>query len=183
MADYVVFALSSDVEVEGWGDTLLRALQAQGLPQVITVVASPTPMEPKAKTGIMKSLLSFIQYFVPSQTRVFDMHTSADRLSTLRALCEGKPESVKWREGRPYMLAEDVQWSEGVLAVTGVVRGASLSADRLVHLPNHGDFQVEKVCSSKLRNTVTHRLHYRSCLHHFRNIQKRDMGVLWTSSP
>ena len=150
VADYVVFVLSSDVEVEGWGDTLLRALQAQGLPQVITVVASPTSMEPKAKTGIMKSLLSFIQYFAPSQTRVFDMHTSADRLSTLRALCEGKPEAVKWREGRPYMLAEDVRWSEGVLAVTGVVRGASLSADRLVHLPNHGDFQVEKVCSPKL---------------------------------
>lgn len=145
VADYVVFALSSEVEVEGWGDTLLRALQAQGLPQVVTVVASPSPMDPKSKSGIMKSLLSFIQYFVPSQTRTFDMHASADRLNALRLLCEGKPEEVKWREGRPYTLVEDVKWADGVLAVTGVVRGAPLSADRLVHLPNYGDFQVQKV--------------------------------------
>lgn len=148
VADYVVFALSSEVEVEPWGDTLLRALQAQGLPEVVTVVASPAPMEPKAKTGILKSLLSFIQYFVPKQTRVYDLHAAADKLNALRALCEGKPEDVKWREGRAYVLAENVDWSEGSLAVTGVVRGASLSANRLVHIPNYGDYQISKVRSS-----------------------------------
>lgn len=145
VADYVVFALSSEVEVDNWGDTLLRALQAQGLPEVVTAIASPTPMDAKAKSGIMKSLLSFIQYFVPSQMRVFDLHASADRLNALRTLCEGKPTDVKWREGRSYVLGESVQWADGTLAVTGVVRGAPMSADRLVHVPNYGDFQVEKV--------------------------------------
>lgn len=176
VADYVIFVLSSEVEVDGWGDTLLRALQAQGLPQVITVVGSPTPMEAKAKPGIVKSLLSFIQYFVPSQTRVFDLHVGADRLNTLRAVCEGKPEDVKWREGRPYVLAENVQWADGVLAVTGVVRGASLSADRLVHLPNYGDFQIQKVrCNNDpivmqlLMCTVN--ISRRSCPRHYRNTQ------------
>jgi pre-rRNA-processing protein TSR1 len=145
VADYVVLALSSEVEVDPWGDTLLRALQAQGLPEVVTVIASPSPMDAKAKSGIMKSLLSFIQYFVPSQARVFDLHAAADKLNALRALCEGKPEEVHWREGRPYILAENVEWSDGVLAVTGVVRGASMSANRLVHVPNFGDYQVSKV--------------------------------------
>lgn len=98
---------------------------------------------------MLKSLLSFIQYFVPDQTRVYDLHAGADRLNALRALCEGKPGDVKWREGRAYVLAEGVQWAEGVLAVTGVVRGASLCADRLVHLPNYGDFQVQKVSSTR----------------------------------
>ena len=145
MADYVIIALSSEVEVDQWGDTLLRILQAQGLPEIVTVVASPSPMDAKEKTGILKSLLSFIQYFVPSQTRVFDLHTNADKLNALRAVCEGKPEDVKWREGRPYLLAENVEWTEGNLAVTGVVRGAPLSANRLIHVPNYGDFQISKV--------------------------------------
>jgi pre-rRNA-processing protein TSR1 len=36
-ADYVIFVLSTMVEVDTWGDTALRCLQAQGLPDVITV--------------------------------------------------------------------------------------------------------------------------------------------------
>lgn len=158
VADYVVFALSSEVEVDTWGDTLLRALQAQGLPEVITVVASESPLDPKSKSGVLKSLLSFIQYFVPSQTRIYDLHTSADKLNALRALCEGRPEDVKWRESRAYILGEDVQWSEGTLAVTGVVRGSSLSVNRLVHLPNFGDYQVSKVRSQLEQDVIILRM-------------------------
>jgi pre-rRNA-processing protein TSR1 len=33
-----------------------------------------------------------------------------------------------------------------MLAVSGYVRGANLSADRLVHIPNFGNFQIAKVC-------------------------------------
>ncbi|OSD06969.1 ribosome biogenesis protein tsr1 [Trametes coccinea BRFM310] len=150
VADYVVFVLSPNVEVDQWGDTLLRTLQAQGLPEVVTVVSSDEPMDPKEKPGIVKSLLSFIQYFVPSQSRVYDMHHGADTLNAIRALCEGKPSDVKWREGRSYILAEKVDWADGMLSVTGVVRGAHLSANRLIHLPNFGDFQVAKVMSAPL---------------------------------
>ncbi|KAI0645813.1 ribosome biogenesis protein tsr1 [Trametes meyenii] len=150
VADYVVFVLSPNVEVDQWGDTLLRTLQAQGLPEVVTVVSSDEPMESKEKSGVMKSLLSFIQYFVPSQSRVYDMHHGTDALNTVRALCEGKPSDVKWREGRSYILGEKVDWADGLLSVTGVVRSAHLSANRLVHLPNFGDFQVAKIVSAPL---------------------------------
>ena len=102
-------------------------------------------MEPKAKPGIMKSLLSFIQYFVPTQQRVFDLQTSSDVLNTVRAVSEGRPEISKWREGRMQLLGEHVEYVDGLLAVTGVVRGAPLSANRLIHLPTYGDFQVSKV--------------------------------------
>lgn len=147
VADYVVFALSSTVEVDGWGDTLLRTLQAQGLPDVVTVVSPDAAMDPKARSGILKSLLSFIQYFIPSQSRVFDLHAASDRLNALRSLSEGKPGDVWWRDGRTWMLGESTEWEEGSLRVTGVVRGTSLSANRLVHIPNFGDYQIEKIMS------------------------------------
>ncbi|KAJ7933768.1 ribosome biogenesis protein tsr1 [Mycena leptocephala] len=147
VADYVVFVLSSTVEVDPWGDTLLRTLQAQGLPEVVTVLAPNDTLDAKSRTGVLKSLLSFIQYFVPSQQRVFDLHTPADRLNTLRALAEGKPTDVRWREGRAWVLGETAKWEDGTLKVTGIVRGAPLSANRLVHIPNYGDFQISKIMS------------------------------------
>ncbi|RPD57519.1 ribosome biogenesis protein tsr1 [Lentinus tigrinus ALCF2SS1-7] len=150
VADYVIFVLSPNVEVDKWGDTLLRTLQAQGLPEVVTVVSSDEPMDTKEKSGVMKSLLSFIQYFVPSQTRVYDMHHGADTLNTVRAICEGKPSDVRWREDRSWILGERVQWSDGTLGVTGVVRGTYLSANRLIHIPNFGDYQIAKIVSAPL---------------------------------
>ena len=146
VADYTVLVLSPNVEVGPWGDTLLRTLQAQGLPDVVSVLSSDASLDPKSRTGVLKSLLSFMNYFVPSQTRVYDLYSSSDRLNALRALCEGKPSEIRWREGRPWILGEKVQWADGVLSVTGTVRGSHLSADRLVHLPDHGDFQISKAC-------------------------------------
>lgn len=146
-ADYVLFVLSSTVEVDPWGDLLLRTLQAQGLPEVVSCVAPTThpTTDAKARSAVLKSLLSFMHYFVPTQTRVFDLDTPADRINAVRALCEGRPADVRWREGRAWVLAEDVSWVDGVMGVTGVVRGAQLSANRLVHLPGYGDFQINKV--------------------------------------
>ncbi|KAH9978993.1 ribosome biogenesis protein tsr1 [Lactifluus volemus] len=136
VADYVVFVLSPVVEVGTWGETVLRTLQTQGLPDVVSVIAPGHHMEPKARSGILKSLLSFMQYFFPEQSRVFDLNVLSDQLSAVRVLSEGKPRDVRWREGRSWLLADH-----------GMVRGGQLSPNRLVHLPNHGDFQVLRICS------------------------------------
>lgn len=130
--------------MDAWGDTLLRTLQAQGLPDVVSVLSPDTPVDSKSRPGILKSLLSFIQYFVPSQTRVFDLHIGSDRLNALRALSEGKPTDIRWKEGRSWILGESTEWDDGTLKVTGVVRGTILSANRLLHLPNFGDYQILK---------------------------------------
>jgi len=139
-----MFGLSPTVEVDAWGDTLLRSLQAQGLPEVVSVI-SETFIDAKSRPGVAKSLLSFMQYFVPSQTRVFDLSSSSDRLNALRALSEGRLGEPKWRDGRTWVLGEAAEWEDGVLKVTGVIRGAALSANRLVHLPDFGDYQISKV--------------------------------------
>lgn len=154
VADYVVFVLSPSVEVGAWGETVLRTLQTQGLPDVVSVIAPGHHVDPKARVGVMKSLLSFMQYFVPEQSRVFDLNTLSDQLNTVRTLSEGKPRDVRWRQGRSWILGESVDWTDGNLAVTGVVRGAQFSPNRLVHLPNYGDFQVLKITSPSLAESA-----------------------------
>jgi pre-rRNA-processing protein TSR1 len=123
-------------------------LQAQGLPTTVTAIPPTIPsiLDPKSKPGILRSLLSFMSYFDPAQRRVFDLGAPSDALNALRALAEGCPDEVKWRAGRPWVVGESVEFGEGgVLKVTGVVRGGRLSPDRLVHVPNHGDYRVLKV--------------------------------------
>ncbi len=84
---------------------------------------------------------------MPSLARVFDFSPyspSYEVNNTLRALYEGKPVDVRWQEGRPRVLADEVGFEEdaeegkGTLTVTGVVRGAPLSADLLLHLTGCG---------------------------------------------
>ena len=63
-------------------------------------------------------------------------------------MSEGRPGEVRWRSGRTWIVGESVEWEDGTLKVTGIVRGSRLSANRLVHLPNFGDYQVTKVRTS-----------------------------------
>lgn len=41
--------------------------------------------------------------------------------------------------------SEGAQWHHGVLGMTDIVRGAALSANRSVRLPNYGDLQMHSV--------------------------------------
>lgn len=152
-ADYVLFLLSDETDVSPWGETLLRSLQAQGVPEVVSVVQSPHVLtEPVSfPSATLKSLHSFLSYFFPDLVKVYSTSTLNDASVTVRALCEGLPKSVSWREGRAWVVQEGpLEWNEtaegkGSLVVRGYVRGGKLSTDRLVHLPNVGDFQIEHV--------------------------------------
>ncbi|KAH7340160.1 ribosome biogenesis protein tsr1 [Rhizoctonia solani] len=151
-ADYTILALSPITEVDTWGERLLRILQSQGgLHNVVSVISHPDGS--KTQSATQKSLLSFVQYFVPTQNKVFDLTTESDARNAARAMCEGVPRtgpaSASWRDGRAWMVAEDVDWEEGgELKITGVVRGTALSANRLVHIPSLGDFQISKVLAA-----------------------------------
>jgi pre-rRNA-processing protein TSR1 len=165
------------VEVDKCGDGLLRTLQAQGLPDVVTTLFPDASLDQKSRAGVLRSLLSFIQYFVPSQTRVYDVNSSSDRLSALRSLCEGKPSDVRWRENRTYMLGEEATWSEGVLCVTGYVRGSQMCPDRLVHIPGYGDYQIQ--CVSIASTPITFITAQNPLLGHVCHQPQFPLSKLW----
>ena len=84
------------------------------------------------------------------------MDSASDAALLARAVCEAAPKTSR-DDGRAYLLAEggeaiafnptgiDAEGNAvGQLAVTGTVRGGAMSADRLVHIPGHGDFQIEQ---------------------------------------
>ena len=166
-ADFVLLVLSASTSIEpgSWGELCLRTLQAQGLPTVL--VAVPT-LHPDGATGsggstkagpalkaaneARKSLLSFARYFSPDVDKVHALDDHAERAALLRTLATATPKRVAWRDFRAWTVAESTEWTpsspdgqRGTLKVEGWVRGAPLSANRLVHIPDFGDFAIDRI--------------------------------------
>jgi len=99
---------------------------------------------------VKKSLLSYIKHFFAAEDKVHAIDSNQEALNVVRSLCTTLPKGVIWRDARPYVLAEDLDWDDasGMAVITGTVRGKGLKADRLVHLQGYGDCQIDKICST-----------------------------------
>ncbi|KAF8460227.1 putative ribosome biogenesis protein tsr1 like protein [Kalaharituber pfeilii] len=149
LADFVVFILSAKEQVDSYGESLLRAIEGQGLSNTVTVVQHLDTVEPaKRRADVKKSLLSFIKHFFPTELKVHSLDAPQDAQNVIRSLCTQNPKGIRWRDARSYLLAEQVRWDEkDGLVVAGTVRGKGMKADRLLHIQGYGDFQIEKICS------------------------------------
>ncbi|KAG0125664.1 hypothetical protein HOY82DRAFT_135669 [Tuber indicum] len=148
VADFVVLVLSAKQEVDEHGELLLRSIEGQGISNTIPVAQHLETTEPvKRRPDVKKSLLSYISHFFPTSNKIYALESEQESSNIIRTLCTSTPKGVHWRDTRSYLLADDVRWSEEEgLVIGGVVRGKGLKADRLVHIPGHGDFQIEKIC-------------------------------------
>ncbi|KAI9737219.1 MAG: hypothetical protein M1818_005751 [Claussenomyces sp. TS43310] len=154
VADYVVFILSPEQEVDELGELIVRSVESQGLSTLLTVVQGLDKIEPaKRRTQITGSLKSYITHFHPDQEKVHNLDSRQECSNLMRSLCTTTPKGVRWREERSWMLVEDVQWPEEDtqnVVLTGIVRGKGLKADRLVQVGDWGDFQVDRITAAPL---------------------------------
>ncbi|KAJ2083901.1 ribosome biogenesis protein tsr1 [Coemansia sp. RSA 988] len=152
VADYMIMGLSAEVEVDAFGEHCLSAIQNQGHPGVFPVIRDLESVPAKRRSDVKKSLQSFMHHFFPDVDKVHTTESPTESLAILRMLTSQVPKGIKWRDSRPYLMAESVQFEPsmddpqvGRLALTGYLRGANISANRLVHIPNFGDFQIEQI--------------------------------------
>ncbi|KAJ5173359.1 Ribosome biogenesis protein tsr1 [Penicillium capsulatum] len=157
MADFVVLALSSEVEVDEDGELLLRSIESQGISNVVTMVQGLDRVNPpKKRPQVATSLKSFINHFFPTVEKILSVDSRQECSNAIRSICTATPKGIRWRDERSWMFIENVQWpdisSELVddVVVTGVVRGKGLKADRIAHIPGWGDFQVASVTAAPL---------------------------------
>lgn len=154
IADFVIFALSADTEVDEIGEQMLRCIESQGVSNVLTVAQKVDQVGPaKRRPDVLKSLKSYITHFFPTQEKVHDVSSRQDCANIVRSLCTSTPKGIRWREDRSWMLAEDVRWEDNEAVITGIVRGKGLKADRLVQVGDWGDFQVSKITAAPLETT------------------------------
>ncbi|CAG8658781.1 18905_t:CDS:10 [Dentiscutata erythropus] len=153
VADFMLFILSAKVEVDQFGELCLKAIQSQGFPSIITSVLYLEDIPQKKRNDVKKSLLSFITHFFPDEEKIHAADQPQEALNILRTICTQLPKQISWRETRPYMLVEEISFdnnnddSKGTFRVTGYARGTAFSANRLIHLQNFGDFQLNQITS------------------------------------
>ncbi|RHZ43133.1 small subunit rRNA maturation protein TSR1 [Aspergillus thermomutatus] len=157
MADFVVLALSSEVEVDEQGERLLRSIEGQGISNVVAVVQGLDKINPpKKRPQVASSLKSFINHFFPSVEKVLSVDSRQECSNVVRSLCTATPKGIRWRDERSWMLVEEMKWPEATsevvddVVLTGIVRGKGLKADRLVHIPGWGDFQIDSITAAPL---------------------------------
>lgn len=142
VADVVVFILSAKEEVDPFGERCMSLVKAQGIPaSASTLQFLETSSKPQE---VIKSIEYYMHHHFTNDHKVF---SSIEKLK--RFIKESKIKPVHWRDRHSYMVAERLEYIESdcVLKVSGIVRGAALSANRLIHLQNLGDFQIEKITS------------------------------------
>ena len=156
-ADFVILLLSAETSIEpgSWGELCLRSLQAHGMPQILAVVPSlgirsDSKKKKNEEQSVRKSLLSFVQYFCPDTNKVHVLDEAASRSVLVRTLVTTAPKRVAWRDFRAWCVSEQASYvpeddGYGTLKVQGWIRGAPLSANRLVHIPDYGDFMVDQI--------------------------------------
>ncbi|KAI5799896.1 hypothetical protein EDC01DRAFT_648069 [Geopyxis carbonaria] len=148
VADYVMMVIAANQEVDEYGETLIRSIETQGVSTTCTVVQHLGTIEPaKQRSNVKDSLLKYIGHFFPTTNKVHDLESLQEGPNVIRSICASNPKGIHWRDDRTYLLAEEVIFDEDKLVVTGVVRGRGMSADRLIHIQGHGDFQIEKICA------------------------------------
>ncbi|KAK4052993.1 ribosome biogenesis protein tsr1 [Microbotryomycetes sp. JL221] len=156
IADFVIFATSSTIEVDYQAETVVRSLTGFGVGSTGGVfgVVNNLPSNQQLASTTRLSLQSYLNHFFPSIDKITCLQgTSASESSNLiRTMCEKIPKPIKWKENRTRMLVEKIhgwfetdQQDKGTLVVEGMVRGSRLSMNRLIHLANYGDFKIDKI--------------------------------------
>jgi len=150
VCDSLVLMLCPHMGMDSWGEQLLSALLAQGLSaDPVFVVGNLNEIPQKKHIEVKKLLAKSLERKFPVE-KVWSLEGEVDAVNMVRAIGCQKRRETKHRDRRANMLGEKVEWKEtengvGTLAVTGYVRGSSLSANRLVHVPGWGDFQVDRI--------------------------------------
>ena len=153
--------------IDDLGRQLVSSINCQGLPSVCVVLQglSLIPNARKRKQ-VERVHLRYFQSIMTSDVvpKVFCCDTPDRAILALRYISEQRLRTLKWRDVRPYFLADKVAWerpaeapvpseTDGApcknLAVSGYLRGKGLSANQLVHLTNYGTYQVLSITNER----------------------------------
>nr|CAH7717750.1 unnamed protein product [Callosobruchus chinensis] len=157
IADTVVFLVSAakgleenEDLIDRWGNNILLSSFAQGLPTPVVIISDLESIPPKKRQEHKQLIQKLVQKWLPDE-KVMTLDKNADGINLLRRIGSQKRKSVLYRDRRPHLIAESVEYvpdnegTSGTLKVTGYLRGTTLSVNQLVHIPGLGDHQMLQI--------------------------------------
>uniref|UniRef100_U5EVS0 Pre-rRNA-processing protein TSR1 homolog n=1 Tax=Corethrella appendiculata TaxID=1370023 RepID=U5EVS0_9DIPT len=143
-------AASEDDVIDKIGSKIINMALTQGLPTPIVCLMDLESIPPKKRAQIKATIQKDIATILPEE-KLMSLDSGTDALNLLRRIGGQKRKTLHFRENRPHLLAEQVDFVPnqdgltGTLQVTGYLRGIPLSVDQLVHIPGLGDFQMSQI--------------------------------------
>ena len=130
--------------------SIIQNLNSIGMPTPIIVLDGlHTFINPVKKMQCIKLHQRYFNSVLPKEALVFalDNTNQTNTHALLRHMQECKRRILNWREMKPYVLLEDMRYDQNTkeLLCTGYLRGSNLSANQLVHITNHGTFQLKQI--------------------------------------
>ncbi|ERF74677.1 hypothetical protein EPUS_00807 [Endocarpon pusillum Z07020] len=161
LADWVVFVLSPEQQIGEDGDQYIRALEGQGITNVLCVVQGLNDaIPPPRRSKVLTEAKSEMSRYFPNLDKLCVLDNPADCANVVRSLCTANSRGIRWRDERGWMLIENLKWKEAqndqqlsTAYISGTVRGKPLNPDRLVHIPGWGDFRVGQITEIPQRKT------------------------------
>eukprot|EP01083_Nonionella_stella_P130739 396870_1 len=144
---------SVDIGVDDFGQLIISALKAQGMPSPIGIVQGLSAFPPKQKHLLMKTCNRFFHEQFSDKVKVLPVDVDEDCQQVFRFVESIKLSDISWRDNRSYVLGESVFFEPsrespeiGTLSISGHLRGRRfLNPARLIHVTGVGDFQVARV--------------------------------------
>lgn len=128
---------------------LISNINSQGAPTVVAVLQNMHTYDDRKRQKLIKLHERYFLSMLHDTTKVFATVDDKDFESVVRHIHVVKLRSLYWREQRPYLAVEgvDYDYEKKELTICGILRGQNLSAKQLVHLTNHGTFQISTIYS------------------------------------
>ncbi|CAN7983387.1 unnamed protein product [Ixodes pacificus] len=105
----------------------------------------------KQRSEAKKQITKILESRFPGD-KIHSVDKKEDAILLLRQIANQKRRPVSYRDARPHLLAESLEFCHGddqdlvgTLKVSGYLRGQQLSVNSLVHIPGHGDFQMVQI--------------------------------------
>ncbi|KAK0086595.1 hypothetical protein PV325_002904 [Microctonus aethiopoides] len=138
--------------IDSWGEEIMEACISQGLPSTVVALTNLKSVNIKKHHELKQVSQSLINKWLPEE-KILPLNNAADALNLLRKVGSQKQRKVAFRDKRPYLLAEDVEFSSGenqigTLKISGYLRGVPLSVNSIIHMPGFGDFQLSQIDAS-----------------------------------
>jgi len=142
---------------------LVSSINALGSPSVVVILQGLETYEnPKSRHRCEKLHTRYFGSVLTDDHRVFAPDSETDYKAVLRTIQVMRLRPLMWREIRPYMLVEKKSYDAEAakLTISGYLRGSSITARGLIHLTNHGTYQMESIACYDDPNSIRHGMEY-----------------------
>lgn len=130
---------------------IVTALNSQGSPNVVVALQNLHTFTERQQQKVLKLHSRYFISMLNDTTKVVSIIGEEDVESMVRHMQVCKVRQLKWRDQRPYFPVEATEYNEETrqLTICGRLRGMPLAATQLMHLTNHGTFQISSIYTIK----------------------------------